>query len=255
MWDPRQYERFRAERSRPFFDLLDRIPDKSYKSIVDLGCGTGDLTSILADHWPESRVLGVDSSTEMLTKAQSLAEGDRIQFTPGDIATWKPASPQELIVSNATFQWIPDPAALIRQVAGYLAPKGILAVQMPDNSASPSQRLLRDLEAAGPWTDKLRDRARQDGVPPLERWLELLWSEGLDTDAWETVYMHMLDGDDAVLEWMKGTTLRPVLKELEGPEGDEFLSRYREKLAAAYPRTAAGTLFPFRRLFFVARKR
>src|SRR6185295_12069120 len=112
MWDPTQYERFRAERSRPFFDLLARIPDKNYKSIVDLGCGTGDLTANLADHWPEARVLGVDNSEEMLQKAQQVAEGDRIQFTPGDISTWRPASPQELIVSNATFQWIPDAAAL-----------------------------------------------------------------------------------------------------------------------------------------------
>ncbi len=253
MWDPNQYERFRAERSRPFFDLLERIPDKSYKSIADLGCGTGDLTAALADHWPEARVLGVDSSEEMLKKAQEFAEGDRIQFTPGDIATWKPAAPQDLIVSNATFQWLPDAAALIRQVKGYLAPRGVLAVQMPDNSASPSQILLRELEAAGPWTEKLKGRVRQDAVLPLPKWLELLWAAGLHVDAWETVYLHVLDGDEAVLEWMKGTTLRPVLKALEGAERDEFLARYREKLAAAYPRTAQGTVFPFRRLFFIAR--
>lgn len=253
MWDPNQYERFRAERSRPFFDLLARIPDKSYKSIVDLGCGTGDLTANLADHWPEASVLGVDSSEEMLKKAEQFAEADRIQFTPGDIATWRPASPQELIVSNATFQWIPDAAALIRQVKSYLAPKGVLAVQMPDNSASPSQILLRELEASGPWTGKLKGRARQDAVLPLAKWLDLLHGAGLVVDAWETVYLHVLDGDDAVLEWMKGTTLRPILKALEGAERDEFLARYREQLAAAYPRTAQGTLFPFRRLFFIAR--
>lgn len=186
MWDPTQYERFRAERSRPFFDLLARIPDKNYRSIVDLGCGTGDLTANLADHWPEAQVLGVDNSEEMLQKAQQFAEGDRIQFTPGDISTWKPASPQELIVSNATFQWIPDAAALIKQVKSYRGPRGVIAVQMPDNSASPSQVLLRELEASGPWTEKLKSRARQDAVLPLAKWVELLHAAGLHVDAWET---------------------------------------------------------------------
>src|SRR6185295_14183612 len=166
-----------------------------------------------------------------------------------DISTWRPASPQELIVSNATFQWIPDAVALIRQVKSYLAPRGVLAVQMPDNSASPSQVLLRELEASGPWTEKLKGRARQDAVLPLARWQDLLWAEGLHVDAWETVYLHVLDGDDAVLEWMKGTTLRPVLKALEGAEREEFLAGYRDKLAAAYPKTAQGTAFSFRRLF------
>ncbi|MBV8878355.1 MAG: methyltransferase domain-containing protein [Planctomycetaceae bacterium] len=254
MWDPKQYERFRGERSRPFFDLLARIPDRSYKTIVDLGCGTGDLTAILSEHWPEGRVLGVDNSPEMLKAAEEFTVSDRLDFTPGDVTSWKPSGPQELIVSNATFQWIPDPAALVKHVTGYLAPKGVLAVQMPDNSASASQVLLRDLEQSGPWTDKLQGRLRQDAVPPLSRWLELLWAERLQVDAWECVYMHVLEGEDAVLEWMKGTTLRPILKALKGPEREEFLSRYREKLSAAYPKGPSGTVFPFRRLFFVARK-
>lgn len=254
MWDPRQYERFRAERSRPFFDLVARIPDRSYKTICDLGCGTGDLTGILSEQWPEARVLGVDSSREMLLAAEQAGVPDRVDFTPGDIVTWRPAEPQDLIVSNATFQWIPDAAALVKHVAGYLGPKGVLAVQMPDNAASPSQGLLRDLESDPRWSAKLQDRARQDSVPPLSRWLELLWGERLVVDAWESVYLHVLDGEDAVLEWMKGTTLRPVLKALDEKEREEFLGVYRERLRAAYPRSASGTVFPFRRLFFVARK-
>jgi trans-aconitate 2-methyltransferase len=255
MWDPKQYERFRAERSRPFFDLLARIPDRSYASITDLGCGTGDLTAVLADQWPSARVVGVDRSTEMLAEAEKYVEPDRIEFTPGDIATWRPGSPQDLVVSNATFQWIPDAEALLRHVAGYLAPRGVLAVQLPDNTASPSQVLLRELEEGGPWAEYLRGRPRQDAILPLARVLEVLEKEGLEVDAWESVYLHVLQGDDAVLEWMKGTTLRPILRALPEGSREEFLARYREKLATAYAPRPSGTLFPFRRLFFVARKR
>jgi trans-aconitate 2-methyltransferase len=255
MWDPGQYERFRAERSRPFFDLLARIPDRAYRNVADLGCGTGDLTAALADHWPDAMVVGVDQSAEMLQKAAPLAAQDRLEFVQGDIATWRPRGPQELIVSNATFQWIPDAASLLRHVTSYLLPGGILAVQMPDNSASPSQGLLRELEAAGPWAEALKTRRRQDGVLPLQRYMQLLWDAGLSqVDAWDVTYQHVLEGDDAVFEWMKGTTLRPILSALAGEELERFLSEYRVKLAAAYPRTAKGTVFAFRRLFFVARK-
>ena len=255
MWDPKQYERFRAERSRPFFDLLARIPDRSYKAISDLGCGTGDLTAALSEHWPEARVLGVDNSDEMLRAAEKVAVPDQIEFTPGDIRTWRPGSPQDLVVSNATFQWIPDAAGLVKQVVGYLGAKGVLAVQMPDNSGSPSQQILRELEQAEAWAERLKGRMRQDSVLPLSRYLDLLWAEGLQVDAWESVYLHVLEGEDAVLEWMKGTTLRPILKTLADGERDEFVAQYREKLAAAYPKGPSGTTFPFRRQFFVAKKR
>jgi trans-aconitate 2-methyltransferase len=255
MWDARQYERFRSERARPFFDLLARIPDRSYRAISDLGCGTGDLSAALSEHWPAARVLGVDSSTEMLAAAERFAISDRLEFTPGDMTTWKPGSPQDLVVSNAAFQWVPDAEALVRHVSGYLAPGGVLAVQMPDNSASPSQALLRELEEAGPWAERLRGRPRQDRILPLGRYGDLLAGEGFGVDAWETVYWHVLEGDDAVLEWMKGTTLRPILKALAEGEREEFLGQYRSRLAAAYPKGPAGTVFPFRRLFFVARKK
>ena len=255
MWDLRQYERFRGERSRPFFDLLARIPDKAYRNISDLGCGTGDLTAALADHWPDAMVVGVEQSADMLTAAAKRAVQDRLEFVQGDITTWRPRGPQELVVSNATFQWIPDAAALIRHVTSFLSPNGVLAVQMPDNSASPSQLLLREVEANGPWSERLKTRRRQDGVLPPARYMEMLWASGLrNIDSWEVTYQHLLEGDDAVLEWMKGSTLRPILSVLAGDEQDRFLKEYQARLVAAYPKTAEGTLFPFRRLFFVARK-
>lgn len=254
MWDAAQYERFRGERSRPFFDMLSRIPDRSYRTIVDLGCGTGDLTAALADHWPESHVTGVDLSEEMLVPAREREEPGRLEFIRGDLATWTPASPAELIVSSAAFQWVPDHERLIGHVASSLARGGVLAVQMPSNFGAPSHTLLDEVEAAGPWAERLRGRRRHDMVLPIARYIDLAGSHGLRMDAWETTYYHLLEGDDPVLEWMKGTALRPILAALGGPEREEFLGLYGRKLREAYPQTSAGTLFPFRRIFFVARK-
>jgi trans-aconitate 2-methyltransferase len=254
MWDAEQYERFRGERSRPFFDLLTWIPDRSYHSIVDLGCGTGDLTSALGDHWPEARVTGVDLSEEMLVPARERAEAGRIDFVKGDLARWRPGAPADLIVSNAAIQWVQDHDAVLRHLASYLGPKGVLAVQMPANFESPSHVLLKKLASSKRWAGKLKKRLRHDVVQPLDHYVKFGWTLGLKVDAWETTYQHVLPGKDAVLEWTKGTALRPVMKALEGAELDEFLSAFAEKLRAAYPETPSGTLFPFHRIFFVARK-
>lgn len=248
MWDPTQYERFRGERMRPFFDLLSRIPDRSYKSIVDLGCGSGDLTVALAEHWPEARVIGLDSSEEMLAAAEGKADPGRLDFVRGDIETWKPAQPVELVVANAAFQWVADHDALLSRMAAALPSKGVLAVQMPANFDSPSHRLLKEAVAG-------KVPLRYDVVLPIARYVEILQGLGLLVDAWETVYQHVLPGKDAVLEWTKGTALRPVLKALQGAELDSVVHDYAAKLRAAYPEMPAGTLFPFRRLFFVAGKR
>jgi trans-aconitate 2-methyltransferase len=248
MWDPKQYEKFRAERTRPFFDLLSRIPDRSYKSVVDLGCGSGDLTAALADHWPDARVIGVDHSDDMLAAAAEHADPGRLDFVKDDLATWKPARPVDLIVANASFHWVPDHETLLARMAAALAPKGILAVQMPDNFGSPSHALLR--EAVGGKVELPHDH-----VLPIGRYVEIGQELGLHVDAWETVYQHVLPGKDAVLEWVKGTALRPVLKALQGAELDAVLHDYAAKLRGAYPETPAGTLFPFRRIFFVAGKR
>ena len=248
MWDADQYEKFRGERTRPFFDLLSRIPDRSYKSIVDLGCGTGDLTAAVADHWPEARVIGVDSSEEMLKAAAEHADPGRIDFVKDDIGTWKPAKPVDLIVANASFHWIPDHEALLGRMAAALGPKGVLAVQMPANFDSPSHVLLKETVAG-------KVELRHDIVLPAGKYVEILHGLGLLADAWETVYQHVLPGKDAVLEWVKGTALRPVLKALGGAERDEVVAAYAAKLRAAYPETPSGTVFPFRRIFFVAGKR
>jgi len=254
MWDPKTYLTYADERTRPARDLLAAMEVEAPERVVDLGCGTGDLTAVLADHWPEARVIGVDNSDEMLAAAAAHADPGRLDFVKDDIATWRSAQPVDLIVANASIHWIPDHDPLIRRLSQHLGKRSVLAVQVPANFTSPSHTLMRETVETGPWAAKLEGRLRHDIVLPPSQYVEIGWACGLQVDAWETVYQHVLPGKDAVLEWVKGTALRPVLKALEGAERDEFLAAFAAKLRAAYPETPSGTIFPFRRLFFVARK-
>jgi trans-aconitate 2-methyltransferase len=251
-WDPDQYEKFRDERSRPFFDLVGRVPDRPFRRIVDLGSGTGELSRMLLDRWPEARVTGVDRSPEMLAAARPRSVAGRLDFVLGDIAVWEPGGPVGLIVSNATLQWVPDHARLLPRLLSWLDPGGILAVQVPANHDSPSHTLILKLAEEPPWRERLRGRWRPHTVEPLAGYVEILLRGGAQVDAWGTTYLHVLPGADPVLEWLKGSALRPVLSAL-GEDGPGFLEALGPRLRDAYPPGPAGTLFPFRRLFFTAR--
>src|SRR5262245_1389587 len=185
-WDPAQYAKYGDERSRPFFDLLARVPDLQPSLIVDLGCGTAELTQSLADRWPRARVIGVDNSAEMLASAK----GARVERVEGDLATWRPPAPADLVYSNAAIQWVGDHDALMAHLVAMLAPRGVLAVQMPANYDSPSHTVLRDLAA-----ERKIDRWRPTAVQPLEWYVRRLWSLGCTVDAWETTYVHVLAGE------------------------------------------------------------
>lgn len=256
-WDPKQYVRYSDERDRPFIELLGRVDaargdaaDPSY--VVDLGCGPGPLTRLLADRWPDASVLGVDSSTDMVASAQEHAIPGRLDFVVGDIATWQPAKPVDVLVANAAFHWVPEHIDLIPHFVKTLAPGGVFGFQVPDNFTEPSHTLLIDLRMSPRWCDKLGDdKARGASVERPERYLSALVDAGLDADVWQTTYMHVLPGEDAVLEWVKGTALRPVLSALEGDERDDFVAEYAAALRVAYPKQPFGTVFPFRRTFAV----
>jgi trans-aconitate 2-methyltransferase len=259
-WDPEQYQRFGDERGRPFLELLARIDaargtaeGPSY--VVDLGCGPGPLTRLLADRWPTATVCGVDSSAEMIESAQEHAIDGRLSFAVGDIATWQADRPVDVLVANAALHWVPDHLALFPRIAGALAPGGVFAFQVPDNFTEPSHTLLLDLRTSPRWRDRLGEGAdRTAGVERPERYLEALVAAGLDADVWQTSYLHVLPGENAVLEWVKGTALRPVLSLLDGSDRDEFETEYGAALRAVYPRQPFGTVFPFRRTFAVARR-
>lgn len=254
MWNPESYRHFGAERDRPFFDLLARVRLPSARRVVDLGCGDGHLTEALCQRWPHAEVTGVDSSPEMLRDAPVR---ERLGFVQADLRSWTPAVASELIFSNAALQWVPDHPHLIPRLAGRLAPGGVLAFQLPGNFAAPSHRLLAELRAEPGWLERLGPSERGlDTLSSLDPqdYADLLAPLGFRVDAWETTYLHLLRGPDPVLNWVRGTALRPVLSRLEPAEVAAFEAEYGRRLREAYPEGPAGTPFPFRRVFVVAER-
>jgi trans-aconitate 2-methyltransferase len=254
MWNPAQYQRFSEHRSRPFFDLIARIDAPRAERIADLGCGPGNLTATLSQRWSESSVTGVDTSPEMLEKARGL-EGPSLSFELADLSTWQPQEPLDVIVSNAALHWAPNHETLIPHLTGLLEPDGWLAVQMPANFDQPSHTILNTICSSPRWAARLGtlDAALRH-ARPLEWYVAELSSLGFRVDAWETNYRHVLPGENAVLEWVKGTALRPMLAVLEPDEQAEFLEECRARLLEAYPPQPFGTLLPFNRVFFVAHR-
>jgi trans-aconitate 2-methyltransferase len=265
-WDPDQYRRFASHRLRPALDLAARLEGLDPRTIYDLGCGTGEITRLLAARWPAARVLGVDSSEEMLEKARGQAgapaEGTNpVTFERGDLATWKPPRPGDLLFSNAAYHWIPDHRSVFPRLLDSLAPGGALAVQMPMSWDLPSHRAMREVLHDGrggggaPFgTQSLRDAMGRKPLLETVEYYGLLAPRAQEIDLWETEYLQALEGDDPVLEWVRGTGLRPILEGLAGEERDAFVERYRMRLRVLYPRGAHGrTLYPFRRLFLYAR--
>jgi trans-aconitate 2-methyltransferase len=258
MWDPNQYRLFGDERSRPFYELINRIGATAPGIVADIGCGPGELTADLCRRWPEADVVGVDSSAEMIAAAgEVLAESalaPRLRFEHLDARDWKPEDQVDVIVSNALLQWIPDNESLLVKWAGYLADGGWLAFQVPANHDEPTHRLVRELARTDRWREQLTSVALTRQAADPGEYLDLLASVGCSVDAWETMYMHVLTGEDPVLNWISGTGLRPVIATLEGAEREEFMAEYGALLREAYPRASYGTLFPFRRVFVVAHR-
>jgi trans-aconitate 2-methyltransferase len=254
-WDPQQYVRYREERGRPFHELVARIQVAEPELVVDLGCGPGTLTRVLAERWPSARVLGVDSSPEMVDAAGPLAQPPRLDFVLGDVESWQPADQVDVVVANALLQWVPGHVDLIPQVAQWLAPGGCFAFQVPANFDAPSHLALRELRLSDRWRERLGDAADRSGaVESPERYLDAFVAAGLEADVWQTSYLHVLQGDDAVLEWVKGTALRPVLSALGDSARQEFLEEYGARLRELYPPAPYGTVFPFLRTFAVGRR-
>jgi trans-aconitate 2-methyltransferase len=255
-WDPEQYLRFADERSRPFHDLLSRVGATDARLVADLGCGPGTLTRLLAQRWPQARLEAVDSSHEMVQRAETeLADlGGRAVATLADVREWEPSGAVDVLVSNATLQWVPGHLELLDRFAGWLAPGGWLAVQVPGNFGEPSHTLLAEVAARPRWKERLADVPRPSVEEPAT-YLARLADLGLDVDAWETTYLQVLPGEDAVLQWMRGTGLRPVLSALSGDdERGPFEAEYGELVRQAYPRRPFGTVLPYRRIFLVARR-
>jgi len=250
-WDPRQYARYTDERSRPFFDLVGQIEAESPARVVDLGCGPGSQTLTLADRWPAAEIHGIDSSPEMIERTRPAGN---VTFALGDVNDFS-ASGLDVVLSNALLQWVPAHRQLLQRWAGELNPGGWLAFQVPANFDSPSHQLMREVAGSPRWRGRVGNVLRHDdAVAEPREYLDLLNESGLSATVWQTEYLHVLPGADPVLQWVRGTGLRPILAVLSGDEQAEFEREYSAALRQAYPPRPYGTVLPFRRTFAVARK-
>jgi len=253
-WDPAQYLKFADQRLRPAIDLLNRIDVDDPADIVDLGAGAGNVTRMLKERWPDARVTGVDDSQEMLDKAAAVAP--EIRWERADLASWRPPKPADIIYSNAALHWLDGHERLFPALLSSVAPGGVLAVQLPRNFSARSHTSISEAALSGPWRAKLEPLLRPAPVAEPAFYYDLLAPRAATLDMWETEYLQVMEGDNPVKEWTKGTWLRPLLAALEEPERSRFEAHYAELVARAYPRRPDGrTLFPFRRLFIVARAR
>jgi trans-aconitate 2-methyltransferase len=250
-WDPAQYLKFADHRLRPAIDLLNRVDLDSPKVVYDLGAGTGNVTELLANRWPEARIIGVDSSEEMLREAAKRASN--IEWEVGDIGNWEPQEPADLIFSNAALHWMGSHREMFIRLMSSVAPGGVLAVQMPRNFGALSHTSISKAALTGPWSETLEPLLRPAPVEPPPFYIETLAPLANSLDVWETKFMQILSGDNPVKEWTKGTWLRPLLDALEEPHKADFETAYAKIIANAYPKQSDGTtVFPFKRLFIVA---
>ncbi len=248
-WDPALYLSFDEHRARPFHDLLARVGAENPRGVVDLGCGPGHLTRVLAARWPDASVIAIDSSPEMVEAARERG----IDAMLGDVADWSPTPETDVVVSNAVLHWVPSHPQLLPRWLAALPAGAWFALQVPGNAAAPSHALVAELLDEPRWR---RSAALDEGVIVLDPsgYAELLADAGADVDAWETTYVHRLAGPDPVLRWISSTTLRPVQEALDEADYARFREELAPRLRAAYPQRPDGTTwFLFRRVFAVAR--
>ena len=253
-WDPDRYLTYADERGRPFVELLARVGAERPTSVVDLGCGPGNLTGLLADRWPGAGVVGLDSSPEMVERAR--AADDRIAFDVADLRDWAAATDDaevDVLVSNATLQWVPGHLDLLPALVGRVRPGGWLAFQVPGNFDEPSHTIRRDLAAEAAYAQHTRGVAVPSSHDPAA-YLDRLTALGCTVDAWETTYLHVLTGEDPVFTWVSGTGARPTLQALPDHLRADVEAEFKRRLRAAYPQHDYGVVLPFRRIFVVARR-
>lgn len=252
-WDPDRYLTYADERGRPFVELLARIGAERPGTVVDLGCGPGNLTALLAERWPDAAITGIDSSPEMIERARGSVTG--VDFEVGDLRAWVAASGGvDVLVSNATLQWVRGHLDLLPALLGAVTPGGWLAFQVPGNFDEPSHTIRAELAGQAPFAEHVRDVA-MPAAHDAETYLHALTALGCTVDAWETTYLHVLHGEDPVFTWVSGTGARPTLEALEAADPGlrrQFEEEFRARLRAAYPDTGHGVVLPFRRVFAVA---
>ncbi|MFL6799200.1 MAG: trans-aconitate 2-methyltransferase [Xanthobacteraceae bacterium] len=251
-WSARQYLRFEDERTRPPRDLLAQVPLTDPSLVVDLGCGPGNSTELLIARYPQAEVIGLDSSPDMLRQARERLP--KYTFLEGDLIQWEPGPRTNLLFANAVFQWVPEHPKVLRRLLQSLPAGGVLAVQMPDNTMEPALVAMEEVARAGPWAEVLAaaNAARND-LPSPSEYYDLLRPHCSQLDIWHTVYNHVMNGASGIVEWFKGSALRPFLAPLAGDMRNDFTAEFTARIARAYPARYDGkALLRFPRLFIVA---
>ena len=252
-WSPDQYLRFAQPRFRPAQDLLARVELDAPHRVYDLGCGAGNVTQLLAARWPQARIVGIDSSAEMIAEAAKTP--GRIVWQQRSIADWTPESPADVIFTNAALHWLPAHEKLFPHLMAQLAPGGVLAAQMPRNFGAPSHTSIWQTVDVRDWGTRFEHISRQSPTGEAQFYYDLVAPQADAIDLWESEYVQVLQGKDPVKEWTKGTWLKQFLDALDPVLQAEFEADYARRVAVAYPTRPDGkTLFPFRRLFMVVRK-
>jgi len=259
-WNPALYRRYEDERTRPAHDLLARVALPTAAHVVDLGCGPGNSTELLAERFPAAQVLGTDNSAPMVEAARERlpeARFPRLRFEVSDIATWQPTAPPDLIYANAALQWVPDHETLFPRLLDALAPGGVLAIQMPDNRDEPTHRLMREVAAEAPWREPIGDVSHlRTELLGLEGYYDLLAPLAGSLDVWRTAYQHPMPSARAIVDWVRATGLRPFVDRLTPALRESYLATYEERVDAAYPAHTDGQrLLAFPRLFIVATRK
>jgi len=252
-WDPESYLRFSDERLRPGLELLSRVPATEPEAVIDLGCGTGNITRLIATRWPQSRVVGLDSSSSMLEVAKRSEPG--IEWVLGDITDWSAPAEYGLVFSNAALHWVDGHESLVARLTRAVRSGGTLAIQMPDNWAEPTHSIPARVLDGPRFADDHRRLLLRDRVASPEAYRNWIGPD-FDVDIWHTTYQHVLEGADPVLTWVTGSILAPVLDGLDPERRLLFLETCRSEYVHAYPSQPDGTtVLAFRRLFIVARRR
>jgi trans-aconitate 2-methyltransferase len=251
-WSAHQYLKFEDERTRPSRDLLAQVPLRSPKRVFDLGCGPGNSTELLIARFPRASVVGLDSSRDMLRQARERLPS--CAFVEADLAAWMPPERTDLLFANAVFQWVSGHPAVLQRLLAALPDGGVLALQMPDNTNEPALAIMREVASSGPWTTQLASTAAaRDDLPSPAGYYDLLRPLCRRLDIWHTIYNHVMAGPQGVVEWFRGSALRPFLSPLDDEMRKGFVADFSERIARAYPPRFDGrVLLRFPRLFIVA---